>query len=72
MIVALPGLFSYLFILINLYGPNKDTPNFFDNKINTTKTIGNDRIIICRDFKVVQDVKLDYFNYTIIHKKNIT
>ena len=41
------------FTLINLYGPNKDTPNFFDNIINTVETIGNNKIIICGDFNVV-------------------
>ena len=29
------------FTLINLYGPNKDTPNFFDNIINIAERIGN-------------------------------
>ena len=33
--------------LINLYGPNKDTPNFFDNIINIAERIGNTSLIIC-------------------------
>ena len=51
------------FTLINLYGPNKDTPTFFQNIINISETIGNENLIICGDFNTIQDEKLDYYNY---------
>ena len=35
--------------LVNLYGPNQDTPSFFDNIISTANTIGNTSLIICGD-----------------------
>ena len=57
------------FTLINLYGPNKDTPNFFDNIINIAERIGNASFIICGDFNTVQNEKLDYFNYKTINNK---
>ena len=46
------------FTLMNLYGPNQDTPNFFDTIINTANTIGNASLIICGDFNTIQDKKL--------------
>ena len=58
------------FTLINLYGPNKDTPNFFfDNLINIAERIGNASLILCGDFNTVQNEKLDYFNYKTINNK---
>ena len=57
------------FTLINLYGPNKDTPLFFENIINIAETIGNTSLIICGDFNTVQDEKLDYCNYKCINNK---
>ena len=57
------------FTLINLYGPNKDTPTFFQNIINISETIGNENLIICGDFNTIQDEKLDYYNYKNINNK---
>ena len=55
--------------LVNLYGPNQDTPSFFDNIISTANTIGNTSLIICGDFNTIQDEKLDYSNYKHINNK---
>ena len=60
------------FTLINLYGPNKDNPAFFDNIINVADRIGNASLIICGDFNTVQNEKSDYFNYKTINNKKIT
>lgn len=49
--------------LINLYGPNRDSPNFFDNIIKQAEEIGNISIIICGDFNIIQDQNLDSYNY---------
>ena len=57
------------FTLINLFGPNKDNPTFFDNIINVADRIGNASLIICCDFNTVQNEKLDYFNYKTINNK---
>ena len=48
--------------LINLYGPNKDTPLFFQNIIDIAETIGNENLIICGDLNTIQDEKLDNCN----------
>ena len=59
------------FTLINLYGPNKETPQFFQNIIDIAETIENTNMVICEDFNTIQDEKLDYFNYKhIINKKS--
>ena len=55
--------------LVNLHGPNQDTPSFFDNIISTANTIGNTSLIICGDFNTIQDEKLDYSNYKHINNK---
>ena len=57
------------YTLVNLYGPNQDTPNLFDTIINTASTIGNASLIICGDFNTIQDEKIDYFNYKHINNK---
>ena len=57
------------FTLINLYGPNKDTPTFFETILNIAETIGNANLMICGDFNVIQDEKLDYYNYKCINNK---
>ena len=62
------------FTLVNLYGPNQDRPDSFDNLILKVNTFDNTSIIYCGDFNLVQDPKLDYFNYKCMnniksHKK---
>ena len=53
--------------LCNIYGPNTDSPAFF-NKISDIITVfSNANIIICGDFNLVQDIHLDYFNYVNIN-----
>ena len=57
------------FTLVNLYGPNRDTPKVFENVINIAETLGNNSLIIRGDFNAVQDTKLDYSNYKTINNK---
>ena len=54
--------------LINSYGPNSDSPDFFDNLFSIAMSFKNDKIIWCGDFNVVQDPILDCCNY--IHMNN--
>ena len=42
---------------VNLYGPNQDTPSFFDTILNKVTTIGNTNLIICGDFNTVHCTK---------------
>ena len=55
---------KYSITLVNLYGPNRDNPNFYSelsDKINDF--FDTDFIIMCGDWNVVQDYQLDCFNY---------
>jgi exonuclease III len=55
------------FTLFTLYGPNNDTPSFYDNVFKIIELIGNESFIICGDFNLVLDPELDYFNYKNIN-----
>lgn len=49
--------------LINLYGPNTDSPLFFKNISDLIDDIGNTDIVICGDYNCVLNPELDYYNY---------
>ena len=55
---------NHRFTLINLYGPNIDSPIFFDNIMSKAQLLNsNNPFILCGDFNVVQDYNLDNYNY---------
>ena len=54
--------------LAALYGPNADTPSFFDNIQNKLEIIGNTSVIISGDWNVPINYSLDTLNY--LHKNN--
>ena len=58
---------SKRFTLVNLYGPNVDDPNFFQNIFDYIEDIGNSDIIICGDYNCVLDPDLDYYNYKTVN-----
>lgn len=45
--------------LINLYGPNEDSPQFYMKIADVIEEIGNESCILCGDFNLVQDQNLD-------------
>ena len=49
--------------LINIYAPNQDDPNFFQNLKNLVDNVESDYSIICGDFNLVLDPVLDCYNY---------
>ena len=51
------------FLVISLYGPNKDDPLFYNNLQKHILEFKFDYIIIGGDWNLVQDFNLDYFNY---------
>ena len=55
------------FTLVSLYGPNNDCPLFFDSLFSQAYSFNNTSVVFCGDFNVVQDPKLDYFNYKHIN-----
>lgn len=53
--------------LVNVYGPNEDSPEFFITLAEKIEECENDSCIICGDFNLVQDQNLDTFNYVNIN-----
>lgn len=53
--------------LINIYGPNKDEPAFFESLFKSIEEIGNSSFIICGDYNLIQDPNIDTFNYKHIN-----
>ena len=53
--------------LVNIYGPNKDEPKFYENVFNCIAEMENDTYIICGDFNLTLDQDMDCFNYKHIN-----
>lgn len=51
------------FVLVNVYGPNKDNPQFYKELSELIKNNGNQNIIAVGDWNLVMDPNLDYDNY---------
>ena len=58
---------KYDFMLVNVYGPNKDTPMFYKDVSEILTTFHGEFIITAGDFNLVQDPILDYFNYNNVN-----
>ena len=58
---------KYTVILINLYGPNADSPHFYTEINDIISASLNEFTIICGDYNLIQDSKLDYYNYSTIN-----
>lgn len=54
--------------LISVYGPNDDTPLFYDELSKVVMDIGINDIIIVGDFNLVMNAEIDYYNY--LHLNN--
>ena len=60
---------KYDILLVNIYGPNNDDPNFFQSVSDIILNFQGEFINMAGDFNLVQDIDLDYFNYTNINNK---
>lgn len=49
--------------LVNLYGPNDDTPEFYRTMLNQILDQTCDHLIICGDWNLVQNFQMDCRNY---------
>ena len=58
---------DYNITLVTLYGPNKDDPKFYDFVNNIVKEFDNPHTIICVDWNLVLNDKLDCHNYVNIN-----
>ena len=56
--------------LINLYGPNRDKPNFYREVKDDIETFGNETVIIGADFNLILDIQKDCRNYLHINNPN--
>ena len=53
--------------LINIYGPNSDNPEFYENVRDTFLELDNDYYILCGDFNIALDQNLDTYNYNTVN-----
>ena len=53
--------------LLNIYGPNQDNPAFFTNLAQCINTNPMDYVMICGDFNLVLNPKVDSFNYVNVN-----
>ena len=53
--------------LINLYGPNRDTPSFYDQIRQDLADFNNELNIITGDFNLIMDPEVDCKNYSTIN-----
>ena len=52
--------------LINVYGPNTDDPNFYNEIATIMNDIDNTYSILCGDWNLIWNNLLDCINYTIL------
>jgi exonuclease III len=55
------------YTIITLYGPNRDSPEFFDKIEDLIKNFDSDEICLCGDWNLIQNPRLDTFNYKNIN-----
>ena len=53
--------------LVNIYGPNNDNPQFYEQMKQKIEEFQNDHVIICGDWNMIMDVEMDSFNYVNIN-----
>ena len=53
--------------LVNIYGPNEDSPEFYRKLADITEKFENETCILCGDFNLVQDQEMDTSNYLHIN-----
>ena len=54
-------------VLCTIYGPNSDTPDFFENVQTCIEEMNCSNIIWCGDFNIVLDTELDCHNYKSVN-----
>ena len=54
-------------LLVNIYGPNRDKPNFYDNLKTEITEFNTDFVITVGDFNLVLNQEKDTKNYTLVN-----
>ena len=62
-------MFDKEVVIVNLYGPNQDVPQFYVDLEKRLKEMGCNNIIVCGDWNLVMNFSLDYCNYK--HNNNV-
>ena len=55
------------FVLVNVYGPNRDSPKFYDDLFDIVKSYNNIYVIAVGDWNLVLEPDKDYDNYLHIN-----
>ena len=63
-------VYGLSFVLVVLYGPNRDQPDFYSTLKQELTEKENKPIIICGDWNLVLDFKIDTHNYVSENNKN--
>ena len=66
-IIALVEIQNSNFLFVNIYGPNRDDPEFYNNLKQKINGFGVENVIIAGDFNLVLDSVRDYHNYKHIN-----
>lgn len=53
--------------LANIYGPNEENPNFYENLIKNIADFENENVIVCGDWNLILDTEKDCDNYLHIN-----
>ena len=57
--------------LFNIYGPNKDSPVFYEQLANLVNlAVGESHVLLCGDLNITLDPKLDMYNCRHINNQN--
>ena len=57
-------------LIVNIYAPNSDSPDFFESVQAKIEGIDHDHCILCGDFNLVLDPKVDSYNYKSVNNPN--
>ena len=60
---------KYDILLVNLYGPNTDCPDFFQSISDIISNYDGEFVVTAGDFNLVQDPQLDYYNYNHVNNQ---
>ena len=61
---------TFTLTLINIYGPNRDTPNFFKVLRDIIQDFNSNFVIITGDFNLIIDPNMDCMNYRNVNNSN--
>ena len=58
---------EYDVTLINLYGPNSDSPEFYYNLLSIIDEFDTPHNICCGDWNIIQDIEIDCYHYSRVN-----